>query len=70
MQRQGSVGDEIVVDGVHLDDPPRRGEIVAVVGAGDAEHFRVRWADGHESLYFPGATTPIVTVSPSAERRG
>jgi hypothetical protein len=62
MHLHGSVGDAIVVDGVHLNEPPRRGEIIEVLGTGDAEHFRVRWDDGHESLFFPGATTRIVPL--------
>jgi hypothetical protein len=65
MRLHGFVGDAIVVDGVHVNDPPRRGEIVEVVGTGDAAHFRVRWDDGHESFFFPGATTRIV---PSPDR--
>jgi hypothetical protein len=60
MHLHGSVGDAVIVDGVHINDPPRRGEIIAVVGTGEAEHFRVRWTDGHESSFFPGATTRIV----------
>jgi hypothetical protein len=59
----GTVGDQIVVDGVHVSDPPRHGEIVAVIGTGDAEHFRVRWDDGHESLFFPGATARVVNIA-------
>jgi hypothetical protein len=58
----GSVGDRIIVDGVHVDDRPRQGVIEAVIGTGDAAHFRVRWDDGHETLFFPGATTRIVSL--------
>jgi hypothetical protein len=66
MHLHGSVGDQIVVDGVHMGDPPRRGEIVEVIGTGDREHFRVRWDDGHGSLFFPGATTRIVPLGGTA----
>jgi hypothetical protein len=66
MHLHGSIGDAIIVDGVHQKDPPRRGEIVEVIGTGDAEHFRVRWDDGHTSLFFPGATTRIVPLNHSA----
>ena len=38
--------------------PPRRGLILEVIGAKRHEHYRVRWTDEHESIYFPadGAT--------------
>lgn len=38
--------------------PPRRGLILEVIGAKGHEHYRVRWTDEHESIYFPadGAT--------------
>jgi hypothetical protein len=32
---------------------PRRAEILDVRGGPGHEHFRVRWEDGHESIYFP-----------------
>ena len=54
-----SVGDRIIVPGAHLGDPVRDGEIVAVEGEGGGPPYRVRWADGHVSLFFPG---PDVTV--------
>ena len=70
MHLHGTAGDEIVVDGVHLNDPPRRGEIIEVVGEGEAEHFRVRWDDGHVSLFFPGATTRVVPMHREAPAVG
>ena len=42
----GKVGDEIVVDGPHLGDLPRRGEVLEVRNTGDVVHYRVRWDDG------------------------
>ena len=56
-----NVGDEIVVDARHTGDRARNGEIVAVLGAGEAVyyHYRVRWTDGHESVLFPGSDTRV-----------
>jgi hypothetical protein len=54
-----NVGDKIVVDARHTGDRARRGEIVAILGAGEAVHYRVRWADGHESVLFPGSDTRV-----------
>jgi hypothetical protein len=46
-------GDEIVIDTTTLDARRRRGEVIEV-GQSEREHYRVRWQDGHESVYFPG----------------
>jgi hypothetical protein len=51
---QASKGDRILVEGTTVDQPQRRGEVVEVLGAGDQEHYRVRWQDGHESIFYPG----------------
>lgn len=56
------VGDEIVVDGVITDDPKREGEILEVTDRGGVVHYRVRWDDGHESLFYPGSTTHVVKL--------
>jgi hypothetical protein len=53
-------GDEIIVDAVNLGEPRREGEILAVETRGGVLHYQVRWDDGHESTFFPGATTHIV----------
>lgn len=47
-------GDRIVVESVHLDAGRRSGEVLEVLGDGETRHYRVRWQDGHESVYFPG----------------
>ena len=47
-------GDRIVVESVHLDVGRRSGEVLEVLGDGETRHYRVRWQDGHESVYFPG----------------
>jgi hypothetical protein len=54
---QGSparVGDEIVITGHSVGDAPRTAVILEVLGGPGHEHFRVRWEDGHESIFFPG----------------
>lgn len=48
-------GDRLVLQGNHVGDPLRAGEIVEVHGADGAPPYLVRWSDdGHESLMFPG----------------
>lgn len=47
-------GDEIVITGHSVGDAPRTAEILEVLGEPGHERFRVRWEDGHESVFFPG----------------
>lgn len=55
-----SVGDRLVVHGLHLDDPVRDAEILEVRGKNGQPPYLVRWGDtGHEGLVFPG---PDATV--------
>jgi hypothetical protein len=56
------VGDEIVVDAVHTGEPKREGEILEIIDRGDILHYRVRWDDGRESLFYPGSTAHVVTL--------
>ena len=53
-------GDQIVIETGTLDAPRRHGEVVEVIGQGEREHYRVRWQDGHESVYFPGPDARVV----------
>jgi hypothetical protein len=46
-------GDQIVIDTTTLDALRRHGEVIEVIGQGEREHYRIRWQDGHESVYFP-----------------
>jgi RimK family alpha-L-glutamate ligase len=47
-------GDEIVITGHSVGDSPKTGVIEEVLGEAGRERFRVRWEDGHESIFFPG----------------
>jgi len=29
-------------------------------GAGEREHYRIRWQDGHKSVYFPGLDVRVM----------
>ena len=51
---RGSVGDTIVVESERVDAPPRRGVIEEVV-RDEPPCYRVRWEDGHESVFTPSA---------------
>jgi len=52
-------GDRIVVESAHVGQPRREGEVLEVV-RGEREHYRVRWEDGHESIYFPSSDCRVI----------
>lgn len=49
----GRVGDRVIEESERVGARGRSGEIVEVIGKGDGVHYRVRWEDGHESVFFP-----------------
>jgi len=64
---QAKPGDVVVVHGHKTGDPGRTGVILEVLeAASDHEHYRVRWDDDHESLYWPGSDA---TVRPGTRRK-
>jgi len=46
-------GDWLVILPRGLGDHGRRGLILEVIGRGEHEHYRVRWDEEHESLFYP-----------------
>ncbi len=49
-------GDTIEVARRHPGSSRATGEILEVLDPGAHEHYRVRWADGHESVFYPRTT--------------
>lgn len=57
---QPEAGDVIVVHGHSTGDPGRTGVILEVLNpASGHEHYRVRWDEEHESLYWPGSDASV-----------
>jgi hypothetical protein len=52
-------GDVIEVEGRAVGMPGRSGEILEVLGEADHPHFRVRWEDGHESIFYPSSDARV-----------
>lgn len=52
---EAKVGDRILVDSEHVGTPPREGQILEVITGEASPRFRVRWADGHETVFSPGS---------------
>jgi len=59
-------GDEITISGHSVGDAPKTAVILAVLGDAGHERYRVRWEDGHESIYFPAEDA---TLTRPARRR-
>lgn len=51
--------DVIEVAGRRVGDAPRTGEILEVLGTPEHPHYRVRWDDDHESVFYPAGDTRI-----------
>jgi hypothetical protein len=53
------VGDQLIVKGRHQGDEDRHGEVIGVDGPDGDPPYLVRWADGHDSLFFPSSGAEI-----------
>jgi hypothetical protein len=60
-------GDLIVVNPPRVGGPAREGEIIEVIEGDLRVHYRVRWSDGHESLFAPGAGA--ARIEPARDRK-
>lgn len=52
-------GDWIEARGIH-GEPPRRGEILEIIGREGHERYRVRWDEQHESIVFPADGVGVI----------
>jgi hypothetical protein len=54
-------GDRVRVEAESTSRPPRTGTIEEVVRDEPSPRYRIRWDDGHESIYTPaaGALQPV-----------
>ena len=48
-------GDRVVAESESTERPPRHGLIEEVLGFGSSTRYRIRWDDGHESIWTPAA---------------
>jgi Ala-tRNA(Pro) deacylase len=53
------VGDVVAIEGRRVGQAGRSGQILEILGEPGHEHFRVRWEDGHESVFYPGADAVV-----------
>ncbi|MEO8476906.1 MAG: DUF1918 domain-containing protein [Actinomycetota bacterium] len=48
-------GDRIAVETEHVGEPERQGEVLEVIEGATTVRYRVKWHDGHESVFTPTA---------------
>jgi translation initiation factor IF-1 len=60
-------GDVVIVEGHRVGDSRRLGEIIEVIGEPDHEHYRVRWEDGRETVFYPSSDA---TIRPGRAKKG
>ncbi len=53
------VGDVLVVESEKVGLPDRCGEILEIIEASYGTRYRVRWDDGHESIYYPSSDATV-----------
>ena len=56
---RGQAGDLVIVEGHHVGESRRIGEILEVIGEAGHEHYRVRWDDGRETVFYPSSDATI-----------
>jgi hypothetical protein len=52
---QLTVGTRVAVESESTERPPRMGVIEEVLREAPSGRYRIRWDDGHESIYTPAA---------------
>ena len=67
--RHAEPGAVIVIEGHRVGGQRRRGEILDVLGSPDHEHYRVRWEEGSETIFYPGASDATIEAR-RADRGG
>jgi hypothetical protein len=65
---EAQVSDRIIVEGSKVGQARRDGEIVEVIDTPGPRHYRVRWSDGHESIFFPSSDARVVVKKPQPKR--
>jgi Domain of unknown function (DUF1918) len=66
---QGHIGDLVVIEGHRVGQGRRIGEILEVLGEPGHEHYRVRWDDDHESVFYRSSDATIQKAEPRKKRK-
>jgi Domain of unknown function (DUF1918) len=49
------VGDRVAAESESTERPARKGTVEERLGGDSSSRYRIRWDDGHESIYTPAA---------------
>jgi hypothetical protein len=49
------IGDRVAAESESTERAPRKGTIAEKIADGSSARYRIRWDDGHESIYTPAA---------------
>jgi hypothetical protein len=63
-----NVGDQIIVESETVGTPTRMGEILEVIEGEAGPRFRVRWEDGHETVFSPSGGSARIEPAQRAGR--
>jgi hypothetical protein len=63
----GKPGDRVIAESERVGQPVREGEILEVLEGAIGVRYRVRWTDGHESVFTPSAGS--LRIVPRRARR-
>jgi uncharacterized protein DUF1918 len=55
-----TVGDLIEIEAHQVGGAHRTGEIIELLGEREHRHFRVRWEDGTETIFFPSSDAHMI----------
>lgn len=64
---RSQAGDVVEITGHRVGETGRTGEILEVIGAPGQMHFRVRWEDGHENVFYPSSDAVVRPYRPVAK---
>jgi hypothetical protein len=66
---RGQPGDIVIVEGHRVGESRRLGEILEVLGTAGHEHYRVRWDDGRETVYYPSSDATIKAAARTKQNK-
>lgn len=64
----GNKGDRVFLESERVGQPVREGEILEVIQGMTSVRYRVRWADGHESVLTPSVGSATIVPTPKKKR--
>ena len=68
--RSVAPGDLVIVSGHRVGETEQIGEVLEVLGDDRRHHYRVRWDDGHQSVFYPGSDATIRPRRAGPAKRG